>query len=275
MTRAPTVDTNTAGTAECAVHAGASDAEEFGIGARGDFDFFERAVETAAVGSGGAAGVEVADGTAVRCGARLHGALDVAGETAARRPGSEMLGAGGSQGVVPTPVMDTGTAGAAEGEVRADACGAEGRGMSASEELAVFGRAAASEKGADDMDGGDSGIRAAGGDRSTGARAATTRAHDATGDEAVGRGGDTGAQMVAEGASSTAVRDAEVEAHGDGAFAAPTPAEEPKKRRGRSKQSREAQDKRKRRRNAENPAAAPGGPAEQGRTDGSGADCKA
>ena len=73
----------------------------------------------------------------------------------------------------------------------------------------------------------------------------------------------------------TAVRDAEAEAHGDSAFAAPTLAEEPKKRRGRSKQSHAAKDKRKRRRNAENPSAAPDGPAALGHTDGSGADSKA
>ena len=77
------------------------------------------------------------------------------------------------------------------------------------------------------------------------------------------------------GASSTAVSDAEVETHGDGAFAAPTSAEEPKKRRGRSKQSHAAKDKRKRRRNAENPSAAPDGPAALDHTDGSGADSKA
>ena len=274
VTRAPTVDTNMAGTVECAVHAGASDAEECGLDARDDFEVFERAVETVAVGSGCEAGAEVADGTTVRCGARPHGALDVGGETTARRTGSEMLGAGGSQGVVPTPVTDTGTAGAAECEVRADACGAEGRGMSASDEF-FFGRAASSEMDAEDMAGGDSGTKAAGDDRSTGARAATARAHDAIGDAAVESGGGVGAQMVVEGASLTAVRDAEVKARGDGAFAAPTPAEEPEKRPRRCKASRAAQDKRKRRRNAENPAAAPGGPAEQGRTDGSGADSKA
>ena len=216
--------------------------------------------------------------TTVRCGARLNGALDVAGETTART-GGETLGEAGSQGEVPTPMTDTGTAGAAECEVRADARGAEGRGMDASEDFVVFGRAAASEMDADDMAGGDSGMKAAGDDRSTGACAATARAsaraYDATGDAAVESGGGAGAEMVAEGSSSAAVRDAEAEAHGDGAFAAPTPAEEPKKRRGRSKQSRAAQDKRKRRRNVENPAAAPDGPAEQGRTDGSGADSKA
>ena len=81
--------------------------------------------------------------------------------------------------------------------------------------------------------------------------------------------------MILEGANSTAFHDAEAEAHGDGMFVTPTPAEAPQTRRGCSKQSHAAQDKRKRRRNAENPAAAPGGPAEQGRTDGSGADCKA
>ena len=81
--------------------------------------------------------------------------------------------------------------------------------------------------------------------------------------------------MVEEGASSTAVRDAEAEAHGDGAFVAPTPAEEPKKRRGRRKQSHSAQDKRKWRRNVENPSAAPDGPAAQGHKDGSEADSKA
>ena len=102
VTRAPTVDTNTAGTVECAVHAGGrraggsdAEAEGCGMGARGDFEVFERAVETEAVGSGGEAGADVADGTAVRCGACLHGAFDVAGGAIARRTGSEMLGAGG------------------------------------------------------------------------------------------------------------------------------------------------------------------------------------
>ena len=37
--------------------------------------------------------------------------------------------------------------------------------------------------------------------------------------------------MADEGASSTTIREAEAEAHGDGAFAAPTLAEAPKKRR--------------------------------------------
>ena len=79
-----------------------------------------------------------------------------------------------------------------------------------------------------DMAGGDSGTMAAGDDRSAGARAATARAHDATGDATVESGGGAGAQMVVEGASSMAVREAEIEARGDGAFAAPIPAEEPK-----------------------------------------------
>ena len=128
---------------------------------------------------------------------------------------------------------------------------------------------------AGDMTGGGSGMKAAGGDSSTGGRAATARAHGAKGDAAVESGGGQGAEMVEEGASSTAVRDAEAEAHGDGAFAAPTSAEEPKKRRGRSKQSHAAKDKRNRLRNAENPSAAADGPAARGHTDGSGADSKA
>ena len=116
--------------------------------------------------------------------------------------------------------------------------------MDASDNFSVLERAAASELDAGDMAGGDSGMKAAGGDSSTGGRAATACAHDATGDATVASGDGQGAEMVEEGASSTAVRAAEAEAHGDGAFAAPTPAEEPKKRRGRSKQSHSAQDKR-------------------------------
>ena len=87
--------------------------------------------------------------------------------------------------------------------------------------------------------------------------------------------------MVAEGASSMAVRNAKAEAHTPRRWCVRRahPAEEPKKRRERSKQSHAAhapqEDKRKRRRNVDNPSAAPDGPAALGHTYGSGADVKA
>ena len=66
-------------------------------------------------------------------------------------------------------MTDTGTAGGTaeceDRQVRAGACGLRrrgGRGMDASEDFAVFRRAAASEMDADDMAGGDFGIMADG-----------------------------------------------------------------------------------------------------------------
>ena len=81
------------------------------------------AEHTAEGTEGRAAGMrdERAGGAIVSCGARLDGALDVAGETTARTDGDETFGGEGSQGVVPTPMTDTGTEGTTEREVRADA----------------------------------------------------------------------------------------------------------------------------------------------------------
>ena len=92
------------------------------------------------------------------------------------------------------------------------------------------------------------GEAATGGGGNAGAHAAAAR-ECATDGAAVDSGGGAGAEVADEGASSTAVRGMEEEAHSggafDGAFVAPAPAAGPKKRRGRSKQSRVTQDKRK------------------------------
>ena len=64
-----------------------------------------------------------------------------------------------------------------------------------------------------------------------GARAAAARAYGAADDAAADSGGGTGAEMADEGAGSATVREAEAGVHGDGALAAPVPAEAPKKRR--------------------------------------------
>ena len=158
---------------------------------------------------------EGASSTTVSCGARLGGALDVAGETTTRT-GGETLGEVGSQGVVPTPMTDTGTAGTSECEVRADACGAEGRGMDASEGFVVFRRAAASDLGAHGMVTDGPGEAATGGGGNTGPNAVATRAC-ATGEAAVGSGGGAGAEVADEGASSTTDRGMKEEAHSGGA----------------------------------------------------------
>ena len=96
----------------------------------GDGAAARHAAERAATGTeDGAAGMrdEGMSSTTVICTARLDGALDVAGGATART-GSETLGDVGSQEVAQAQMTDTGTAGTAECEVRADACGAEGRG---------------------------------------------------------------------------------------------------------------------------------------------------
>ena len=164
-------------------------------------------------------------------------------------------------------MADADTAGTAACEVHAGASDAEGRGMDASDDFAVFERTASSELGAHGMVTDGPGEAATGGGGNAGAHAAAARVC-ATDGAAVDSGGGAGAEVADEGASSTAVRGMEEEAHSDGAFSsafvAPAPAAGPKRRRGRSKQSRATQDKRKLLRKIEDFSAAPDRPAAGG-----------
>ena len=67
----------------------------------------------------------------------MDGMLGVADETTARTD-DEALGEVGSKGVAQAPMADTDTAGTAACEVHAGASDAEGRGMDASDDFAVF-----------------------------------------------------------------------------------------------------------------------------------------
>ena len=67
----------------------------------------------------------------------MGGMLGVADETTARTD-DEALGEVGSKGVAQAPMADTDTAGTSACEVHAGASDAEGRGMDASDDFAVF-----------------------------------------------------------------------------------------------------------------------------------------
>ena len=75
------------------------------------------------------------------------------------------------------PMTDTGTAGTTEREVRADAGGAEGRGMDASDDFEGFERTATSELSTHDMVTDGSGEAAKGGGGNASAHAAAVHGH--------------------------------------------------------------------------------------------------
>ena len=142
------------------------------------------------------------------------------------------------------PMADTDTAGTVECEVHAGASDAEGRGMDASDNFAIFERTIASEPGARGMVVDGTGEAATGGGGSAGARTAATRAC-VTGDAAVDSSDADGTGMVGDGALAAVVHSMEAKAHGDDAFATPTAGVAPTRRRRSSKQSRAKQDQRK------------------------------
>ena len=98
VTRAPMADTDTAGAVECAVQAGASDAEGFGMDASDDFDVFEteRRAELAFLRTVWPQGPTRSAGVAPESGARTDDGT---------------LGGVGPQGVTRAPMAGTDTAG--------------------------------------------------------------------------------------------------------------------------------------------------------------------
>ena len=120
-------------------------------------------------------------------------------------------------------MADTDTAGTtAWCEVHASASDAEGRGMDASDDFAVFERTAASELGAHGMVTDGPGEAATGGGGNAGAHTAAARAC-ATDGAAVERSGADGAGMLAEGALAVVVHSTEAEAHGETRSLRPPP----------------------------------------------------
>ena len=78
------------------------------------------------------------------------------------------------------PRKDTGTAGTAECEAHADAYGAQGRHLDASEDFVISEKATASELDADGVAGNDTGMMATGGGGGMGACTAAARGHGPT-----------------------------------------------------------------------------------------------
>ena len=156
-------------------------------------------------------------------------------------PGAvDVVGGGpvGSQGVAQAPMTDTDTEWTAECEVHADAGGAEGRGMDASDDFDFCGRRVTLVPETDGMRSDGPGMAATtGGSDSTDARATALRVGDGMGDKAGASGGEAGTDGIDEGALSAATYIADGTADRETAQDAPANASK-RRRRSRSNSGR-------------------------------------